>query len=102
MRDMQSTSPSIPSKFVPVLTLSPKQFSIFCAYGEGKTASETASSEKISIKTVETHIAISRHKLGLKNSCLLRAFAADYLHWAAENKVTRRARPLAFEFNVDN
>jgi LuxR family quorum sensing-dependent transcriptional regulator len=47
----------------PVALLSPRQRDVFCWIAEGKTTSEVAEILKLSVKTVDTHIAQAMKKL---------------------------------------
>ena len=62
-----------------VLTLSAREFEVFVELGRGQRTTEIAELLFLSRKTVETHVANSIAKLGVKHSPGLRALATRYL-----------------------
>jgi DNA-binding NarL/FixJ family response regulator len=63
-----------------VENLSPREFEVFCLLGKGLPPREIARQLFLSVKTVETHRAKIREKLGLASALEVTHFAVQWVH----------------------
>ncbi len=91
------------TRWKPILTLSPAEYEVFLYMGEGMTTEEIAEARHGSLKTVESHIAHIKDKLGIERGTTLRCYAARFLERIGKPKVTDQVceRRLIFEGEED-
>lgn len=98
-----NTSRMNQKEFESILTLSPRELEVFHALGDGQPTYKIAKRLDMSVKTVESHIAHIKDKIGHDHVVSLRHFATRFAVFCEDNKVKvapieLQPRPPRFQF----